>query len=447
MNYDAAVLGAAFLFLTLAVSRKNGGAALGILIMSMLVWPEFLRTQIGLIQMSVPRFVAIALLIKFVLTWRHRRISFGKADALCVLLWAWTILANILSNAEYHQVTEVIGRGFDTVLMYFVARLALVNREDVPGMFEAIGISAIVMCFNGIYQATSWTSPYIEYFSAYYGGFYPHGGIGEIRHGLMRAQGSTSQPIFFGMAMMLVTGLLWSIRGYVNRQFAFKIVLLAALVAVLSTMSSGPWIALASLIGANWYFNRPHLIKPTLYLILVLIIAAQIASNRNFYDLIDHINLGSGDAYYRSRLLDVAISHWQDYWIVGKGSNSVEYWGRLIDGRKTVDIVNHFIIIALNGGVPALLFYLSMHIIAIRRSITAFQANDDIASKKLIFGLAATLVALDFSSMSVGLWGPVLLLSFILVGLMISATAWRRDQEGDLVTDQIGNSEEQNSQC
>ena len=45
MNYDVAVLGAALLFVTLATSRKNGGAALGILIMPMpmLVWPEFVR--------------------------------------------------------------------------------------------------------------------------------------------------------------------------------------------------------------------------------------------------------------------------------------------------------------------------------------------------------------------------------------------------------------------
>lgn len=431
------VLGVALLFVMLAASRKNGGAALGVLIISMLVWPEFVRVPVGIVQMSVPRFVAVALFIKFMSMGRQRMINFGKADALAILLWGWTIFATLVADAEMSQVTQMIGRGLDTLLMYFVARLAFVNREDVYGLFGALGLAAIVMCAAGIYEAITWTSPYQKYTD----GHLRVSGYSEIRYGMLRAQASTLTSIYFGMAMMLVTGLLWSIRGYVNRQFVFKVMLTSALVAVLSSLSSGPWMAIAALFGINLFFIRQNLIKPALRLFLVLIIFAELASNRHFYSLIDHFALDSQTAWYRTRLLEIAVSQWRDYWIVGVGSNWPHHWAQLLDGRRYIDVVNNFVIIALYGGLPALFMYLSMHVIAIRRSIAAFQADEDTARKKLLFGLAATLLALDFSSMSVGLFGPALALSFILVGMMISvATAWRRNQKVDLVADQIGDS-------
>jgi len=434
------VIGVALLFVTLAVSRKNGGAALGVLIISMLVWPEFVRTPVGIVQMSVPRFVAFSLLIKFMSKGRHKKINFGKADALAILLWAWTIFATMVADAAMSQVTQMIGRGLDTLLMYFIARLAFVNREDAYGLFEALGLAAMVMCAAGSYEAITWTSPYFKYTE----GNLRISEYQEVRHGLLRAQASTLGSIYFGMAMMLVSGLLWSIRGYVNRQFAYRVALIASLVAVLSSLSSGPWIAIAALIGINLFFIRPNLIKPALLLLLVLIIFVELASNRHFYSLIDHIALDSQTAWYRSRLLEIAVSQWRDYWIVGVGSNWPHHWAQLLDGRRYIDVVNNFIIIALYGGLPALFMYLSMHIIAIRRSIAAYQADENSARRKLLFGLAATLLALDFSSMSVGLFGPALALSFILVGMMISvSTAWHRDQVVDLVTGQMGNSTEQ----
>lgn len=416
------VLGVALLFVMLAVSRENGGAALGVLIISMLVWPEFLRVPVGIVQMSVPRFVAVALLIKFMSMGRRQMINFGRADALAILLWGWTIFATLMADAEMHQVTQMIGRGLDTLLMYFVARLAFVNREDVYGLFEALGFAAIVMCAAGAYEAITWTSPYHKFTD----GNLRASGYSEIRYGMLRAQASTMVSIYFGMAMMLVTGLLWSIRGYVNRPFAFKAVLTAALVAALSSLSSGPWMAVAALFGINLFFIRQNLIKPVLRLFLVLIIFVELASNRHFYSLIDHLALDAHTAWYRTRLLEIAVSQWRDYWIVGVGSNWPHHWAQLLDGRQYIDVVNNFVIIALYGGLPALFMYLSMHVIAIRRSIAAFQADEDTARRKLLFGLAATLLALDFSSMSVGLFGPALSLSFILVGMMISiATAWR----------------------
>lgn len=422
---SAATAAMAVLFGFYAATRERAGAALGVLIASMLLWPEAWRVPMGLMQMSVPRLVATVLLVRFLLAGRHARIVPNSVDALVVAGWAWTSLATAAVGAEFGQVAQMIGRGFDTVLIYFTARLALVESRELLALIPGLAIAAVTMCVLGIFEAVTFISPHHDLLgSRLQGGVSTGAGYDAERHGLMRARGSTSISIFFGMAMMLVLGLLWSVRGYVTAVLRFRLVLLAALLAALSSMSSGPWIACFLLLALQFYGSRPQLIKPSLQVGVVGIVLIEIASNRHFYELIDHFALDSQTAWYRTRLLEVAFSQWRDFWLLGVGSNWPHHWAALVDGRASIDVVNHYVILALYGGLPGTGMYILAHGLVVRRSVLAWRAAKDDSRRKLLFGLASTLLALDFSSMSVGLFGPALLLSHVLVGALVSVSAW-----------------------
>src|SRR3990167_1655822 len=103
-------LGITFLFAILALSRRHGGAALGMVIMSMLLWPEYLRVPVGLLQMSAPRMIGLIVLLKFFAMGRHRQINFSKVDKLVIWVWLWTVLATVLAGAEFSQTSQMIGR-------------------------------------------------------------------------------------------------------------------------------------------------------------------------------------------------------------------------------------------------------------------------------------------------------------------------------------------------
>jgi hypothetical protein len=405
-------------FTTIALTRKEASTALGIIIISMLIWPEFLRVPIGPVMMSIPRLIALLLVIKVIFGGLDRQFIFVKTDALVILIWIWTILGTVVSGAETYKITQMIGRGLDTVLMYFVARIAFVGPYDVKKLYNGLAFIALAMCCAGLYEAITWSSPYHKFSD----GAARIVGYSEIRYGFLRAQGSTMVSIYFGMAMMLVTGLLWAVRGYIEKQFIFKMVLFATVLATLSSFSSGPWVALFVLIIANLYYKKTSLIKPTLCGLIFISFLMEILSDRHFYNLIDYIAIDSQTAWYRTRLMEIAVSQWQEYWLIGVGGNTPHHWAAMLDGRAHIDIVNNFIIIALYGGFPALFMFLASHYIAIKAAIKSFKNEQDIPHRKLIFGLAATLVALDISSMSVGLFGPALLLSYILLGLIISVT-------------------------
>lgn len=400
----------------LAISRRRAGAGLGIIICSMLLWPEDLRIPLGIAQMSVPRLVGVAMLIKLVFKGKLDLQKINKIDVLVITIWLWTALATALAGAEFARISEMIGRGLDTVLLYFIARLTLTDRDQILALIPWLVVTAIVLGIVGIYETLGFSSPYrsLMNFDVYE----------TARLGLIRARGSTSHAIQFGLSMMLIMSLIWSVRGFFRFKFLYTISALAALMAALSSMSSGPWLAVLLVIVFQAYFYKPHLIGPSLKLGLLAIIFLEIASNRHFYELIDRLALNSQTAWYRTRLLEVAFQQWRDFWLIGVGSNMPHHWADMIDYRDHVDVVNYFILVALYGGVPALVMFIAAHVLAIKRTVAAWKQSVDEAQRKLLFGLASTLVALDFANMSVSLFGPPLLLSSILLGCLVAVAAW-----------------------
>lgn len=415
------------LFLVLALSRRTGGGALGVVVMSMLFWPEFLRIPFGLAAMSVPRLVALALLLRYLSSGAHRQISYGRADKLVVLIWCWTFMASLLAGADSAHVGQMIGRGFDTLLMYFIARIAIRGPTDLRDFYKGLAWVALVMCAVGVTEAITTRSPYSGMTSYMTWSWFDK--EEEYRLGLLRAKASTATHIYFGMAMMLVLGMLWALRGYAHRRHLNMLSIPAALLAALSSMSSGPWLGCIQLVLLNLFAKRVSMIRPALGLILAAAIVMEIASNRHFYNLIDYLALDPHTAWYRTRLLEVAVSQWQDYWLLGVGANWPDHWAALLDGRNHIDIVNHFVLVALYGGIPAVTMYVATHVIAVRMAVNAWHSTHDTARRNVLFGMAATLISLDLASMSVGLFGPAILLSHILLGLMISLATWPDDSQ------------------
>jgi len=409
-----------FVFIALAISRKNHGAALGILILSSLIWPESLRFPLFLIQMSAPRAVALIMIIKFMF-FSNRKIKFNKVDTIVILLWVWIVTANVLADADFKQIKGLIGSGLDTVLMYFAARYSIQSKEDIVGLYKWLSISALIMCIAGLYEAITWSTPYQKLI----GGSHRIHGYSEIRYGFLRAQASTQISIYFGMAMLMITGIIWAARGYVSKK-RVKFTLIVSTLATLSSFSSGPWLGLVLLISLNLLYFKKILIKPLIYMMFLIMFLLELLSNRHFYHLIDYLAIDSNSAWYRTRLMEIAISQVHEYWLYGVGGNWPHHWANLLDGREQIDVVNHFIITALYGGILAFFLYLSTHIVAINIAIKTQRKTQDENIKKLLFGLVVIILAIDFSSLSVGLFSVPLIISNILLGIIMSVSSIKK---------------------
>lgn len=407
----------AIVFAILSVTRKNSGSALGILIFSMFIWPEYLRFHLGLMTVSIPRLVGIILLVKYLVSNKYR-INHDKIDTAVILGWVWIIIASLLTGADSGHISQMIGRGLDTVIMYFVARYSIQNELNIRGLYKWIVLTVLTMFILSVYESITTFSPYrilIQYREWTW-----ITKDDEFRLGLMRAKASTSVHIYFGMAMVAITGLLWSIRDYVNKNKLYNVVVVCSFISILTSLSSGPWLAAFMFIGFHFFYNRSKHIKKILYLLIVAGVFLEIASNRHFYNLIDYIALDSSTAWYRTRLLEVAFANLNEFWMLGVGNNWPHHWAAQLDGRRHIDIVNHFLLLGLYGGIFAIVMYIYVHIRLLKITAQNWGNSLKVKQRSLLFGLGSVLVVIDISSMSVSLFGPVLLLSFIIPGVYLS---------------------------
>lgn len=397
------------------------GRAVGVIVLSMLLWPEYLRVPMGIVQMSAPRAGALALVCRLLVTGGPGGFRWTVVDTLVCAGWAWDLTANLVMGAGEAQLISMVGRALDTVVVYFAARLALRGPGDVRLLAGPLALAAIAMGAAGALEAATGRS--------LYEGLYAYGGNpwfdkdAEYRFGFLRAKGSTSHAIYFGVAMALLVGLLWSLRAVAKSRTLVWLGCGAALVGALSSLSSGPQIALAVLFICASFTLAPWAIRPALGGLVVLCAMVETLSHRHFYQLIDYLALSSETAWYRARLIEVAVSRLPEYWLAGVGDRWPHHWGALIDTRLHVDVVNHYIIVALYGGLPSLACYVAVQAITLAGCARAASRAADTGTRRLAFGLCCTLIALMVASMSIGLFGPPLLLSSLVIGAMSSLTA------------------------
>ncbi len=393
------------------------GAAIGIVIFSTLIWPEYLRVGIGLAEMSVPRFIALILFLKLFMFSKQKLPKFNLVDLSVLAFWGWTIFA-AFSSPEGPRASRMVGAGLDTVLMYAIARLALRREKDLEDLILPVALIAIIMCGFGVAESITHSSPFHQL--EQYRNWVNLGDEAGERLGFLRARASTSVPIFFGLAMVLLSGLLWATKAHSNRKFLHLIAIAASVLGALTSLSSGPWIGCAILFACNAFEKRTNLIKPMMWLMLLAIIFVEVASNRHFYHLISYLGLSGGTAWYRTRLIEVMLSHIDEYWAIGIGGKSTDHWIDEIGGQASLDIVNHFLLLAYLSGVMAPILYLTAHIIAIKKAIKAYNSPSPKKYKRFIFCLASAIVALDITSLSVGIYGPSLIISNMMLGGLVS---------------------------
>ncbi|MEZ6171869.1 MAG: hypothetical protein R3B58_02715 [Phycisphaerales bacterium] len=407
----------AALFSLCAVIVRPGAAA-GLIVASLLIWPEYLRIPMGPIQMSATRIVACVVLMRLLFSGRQELVKWSWPDALIILHYLWNIVAAVTTNAEPDFRNEMIGRAFDTVIIYFAARLAFTTLADLRSLIFPLALCAVTLGILGAMEALTSRSPYqtlIRYHTWIWVVKDP-----DYRLGMLRAFGSASHPIYFGIMMSMLTGILWALRPYAKSKQLHLCFILFALIGCLSSLSSGPMMGLVSLIILCSFYYFPSLIYPALGCLIAASVFVEFASTRHFYNLIDYLALNKGTSWYRTRLLEVAWANLGEYWAVGVGSNFPHHWGQQIDTRQHVDVVNNFIIVALNGGLLGLALYCGSAIGSIRNAIRCYKQSTSKSHRVTSFCLACTVIAILVASMSVGLFGGQMIMYYFLIAMTMS---------------------------
>jgi hypothetical protein len=254
------------------------------------------------------------------------------------------------------------------------------------------------------------------------------GMIYQERHGLNRAMGPQGETILFGLGFVTFLPLTWLLR-YERTPWKYLsyLFVLIAIVGVLSTVSSGPLLALIVAMLALALEKAKSLVKPILLMVLLGCLTIEVTSSRHFWYTLADFTMDPETAWYRARLLDVAIDQLPEYWLYGYGRTNPG-WGRLIDGSNWTDSVNDYVVHASNYGVFGLAICVTLQVAAIRRMARIVRRSRDPWLVSAAWALSATLICLMAAFWSVSLFSTMVTIYYILIALIAAVDVMSRTQ-------------------
>ena len=395
---------------------------------AILAWyPSYLTVKVGTLDFSAPRIVILAIYASLFFR-QHllKRFRVTLPDTLVIAYFFCQLLAGAMTTDLPRLLENRSGAAFDTLLPYFAVRAIITDKQRCLSFLKASVYIVAPIAIFGLYE--SWTGHYFFRFLIAYRAWGSRI-VGEVqpRFGLHRAVFTTSHPIMFGL-LFAILGPIWAgllRQAKTNRLLCYAGITLAA-IGVFSSMSSGPAAAALVAIAFIAFYRYRRYWKPVVAAIILMCGTIEVISNRHFYYYPTRFMLSVASAWYRGRLMDVALFEggMSGHWLTGYGLATDESlkagaeWAAKIDNRPSFDGVNEYVCIVFRYGLIALVPFLAMIYATIKKLKEAWKISLSDADKWLIWCLSASIVGLLLAFFTASLHaGQPTILFFILIGL------------------------------
>jgi hypothetical protein len=396
---------------------------------AVLVWyPARLTIKIGTADLSAVRIIILVLLVKLLFFAKEERSHFRfiPLDFWIFAYFAGQMISGAFTATDFMDFLENrFGAMFDLMLPYFAVRIVVYDRKQYVRFVKSFVLFTIPYAFMGVYQSITGNNPYLPLLE-----FAAWGGTGmtdEKRLGLFRANVSMPVHILFGVFFVQASTLMVSIYHEFRR---YSLVWLAGFgilgLGAFCSLSSGPFLAYFLLLAFLVFYRYRRHWRVYVTLFVMFCLAIEVMSNRHFYDVIDRFVISSATAWYRSRLLEVAIFEggMSGHWILGYGYDVDPGWSKLIDLRDHTDIVNHYILVLSRSGLLGLIPFIGMLTAAYQGLHKAFCRVRTLPNRWLIWSLFAGLSSLLVVFFTVSLFGQPQTVFYILLALCGAAPVY-----------------------
>jgi len=315
--------------------------------------------ELGSISLPVFRMVLLIGAARVVMRQEWRGLKLNAIDKLMVAFGSYIILASFFrENLPGAGPVGAIGIVYNQALFYLLIRLWIRDLDELKQWIAALAILLVPVAAAMAIEKVTGTSLFAKF------GAVPSELL--IRDGKIRAQGPFRHPILAGTVGAVCLPLFVMI--FRERRPQALIGIGCSLVMVVASASSGPIMSLLIAIGALFLWSFRSLVRYLVWLGVAFYVAADLMMTRPGYYLISKIDItGGSTGWHRSRLIHSWLNHFEEWWIVG--TDYTRHWmpyGVTIGDGRHIDITNHYIAMAVYGGLPALLLCLAMLLVAFR---------------------------------------------------------------------------------
>lgn len=320
-----------------------------------------------------------------------------------------------VTTGQMGILVQQVGSAFDTLGMYLVARATLRSIEDI----SRLAVQSLVLCLPvavifGIEKATGRNMLSVL------------GGIPlmtDVREGKLRCQGAFAHAILAGcffVALLPHWLAAWRLdarsvvrpgaSGYARWVAPAGFVLTA--VIVVCCASSTPAAALLFVLAAFAVYPMWMHLRLVWMGALALGTVLHFVMNHGIWHLIARIDLvGGSTGYHRFHLIDKAIAHFGEWWLVG--TISTRHWGWGLQ-----DVTNQYILEGVRGGVWAMLALVVAIVLALRACGFWLRRLPAGSPQHLaVYGIGASIFAQMAIFLAVSYFGQTIMIWYLTIAM------------------------------
>lgn len=278
----------------------------------------------------------------------------GELNSLDWLMIGWGLW--MVASVAFHEKPETpvvlrIRNLYEAWGLYLLFRVFCRSREDVKQLARILALVLVPVAVAMV--AERWTGMNL------FAGF---GGVPEfsaIRNGVVRSQGPFAHAILAGsvggVCLPLMAGL-WR-----DRRFLSLLGITACTAMVITSGSSGPILAAGAGVGVLLLWPLHERMRLVRWAAVLLYLALDVCMNRPAYFLISDIDLmGGSTSWHRAQLIRSTFEHIGEWWLAG--TDYTRHWmpTGVPSSPNQTDITNHYIGMAVMGGLPLMLLFIGI---------------------------------------------------------------------------------------
>lgn len=342
------------------------------------------------------------------------RLEFNTLDK---ALFLWSISCVVLGTLLEGSVAGFVNRlglAYNALGIYFLFRFLLRDLKDIDKIFATLSIILAPLAAAMV----------LEYMTGR-NLFSILGGVPEVtmvRDGRMRCQGPFAHPILAGtFGATLVSLVLSQYFEPYNKKILAAIGVICALIITVTASSSGPLMALVSVIIGLLMWKIRWKMRYVRWAMGVTIILLQMVMQSSVWFLIGRLsNVTGGDGWHRSALMDAAIQHIDEWWLIG--TNYTKHWltHDTLANPNMIDITNQYIWEGVNGGVVRLGLFIAMIVACFKTVGRAIRVEfGELCDRKLmVWCMGVALISHLVSFISVSYFDQIVVFWYLLLAMI-----------------------------
>ena len=312
--------------------------------------PHSQELELGTLHFGVVRLVVLAGLLRVIVKREHIDGGLHVLDRLMIVWGIWYVASSVF-HTDNSTLTR-FGEIYTDLGIYFLARVFLRDHTDIVRLFKIVCWLIVPVALFMLEERMTGHNLFSTLFGESQGT--------EYRHGHYRAHGPFAIAITAGtVGAVCLPMALYFWHG--ERKVALA-GLFGAGGIVYASGASGPVMTAISVLGALTLWKIRDRLRAIRWLVLFILIVLNLVMSDPVYFLIARIDItGGSTGYYRAALIQAAIRHFNEWWLIG--TDYTKDWllgGGGVASPNHTDITNHFIAMGIAGGLLLMLLFMGV---------------------------------------------------------------------------------------